>query len=187
MGFDPGGEGRINLFSLVAYLPDPLASFVDGLRQELVPSCNLRAHVTILPPRPLSVGVEAGAAQVRAGMRDLSPFEVQVRDVGMFAISSVVFLGLGGGFSKLCEIHDMLSVDGLLFKEPYPYHPHVTVAQQITPEQIPGVFELARRRWAQYPHRRSFLVDSVTFVQGTRTGAWIDLDDCPIRAVAAIP
>ena len=39
---------RINSFALVTYIPEPLAGFLDRLRQELVPNCFLRAHATIL-------------------------------------------------------------------------------------------------------------------------------------------
>lgn len=187
MSSNPREEGRINLFSLVAYIPDPLGSFLDKLRQELVPTCNLRAHVTVLPPRPIHVETATGCDLVRAGIRDFDRFDVEVKDVDMFSVSSVVYLGLGAGFSKLCRMHEALNVDGLQFSEPYPYHPHVTVAQQITPEQLPGVYELARRRWAEYPNKRSFPVDAVTFVQGTSFGSWIDLAECAIGAVASTP
>ena len=51
---DPAAWDRINSFALVSYIPEPLAGFLDRLRQELVPNCFLRAHVTILPPRPIS-------------------------------------------------------------------------------------------------------------------------------------
>jgi len=50
---DPAAWDRINSFALVSYIPEPLAGFLDRLRQELVPDCFLRAHVTILPPRPI--------------------------------------------------------------------------------------------------------------------------------------
>jgi len=178
------GEGRINLFSLVSYIPDPLGSFIDGLRQELVPSCRLRAHVTVLPPRPISVNIDEAYAQLRSALRDVAPFEVQLRDVEIFGVSSVIYFGIVGGFSKLCRMHEILNVEGLHFQEPYSFHPHVTLAQQITPEQIPAVYELARRRWAEYRGKRAFAVDSVTFVQGTEIGSWIDLAECPIRTPA---
>ena len=56
MAFGTGGAQRINLFALVVYIPDPLAGFLDDLRKELVANCLPRAHVTILPPRPLQAG-----------------------------------------------------------------------------------------------------------------------------------
>jgi len=36
---DPAAWDRINSFALVSYIPEPLAGFLDRLRQELVPNC----------------------------------------------------------------------------------------------------------------------------------------------------
>jgi 2'-5' RNA ligase len=183
----PDEEGRINLFSLVAYIPDPLGSFLDALRKELVPSCNLRAHVTVLPPRPIAVDIESACEQVRSSTRDLAPFEVRGGDVEIFSISSVVYLSVGAGFSKLCHMHESLNVNGLQFNEPYSFHPHITLAQQITPEQTGWLYEVARLRWAECRVERSFLVDHVTFVQGTCVGTWVDLAECAIGTGAHTP
>lgn len=183
----PDGGGRTNLFSLVAYIPDPLGSFLDRLRTELVPSCRLKAHVTVLPPRPIFDNVDAALDQLRSGLRDFSPFEVRATQVEMFSLTSVVYLCVGAGFAKLRRLHEVLNTGPLQFCEPYPYHPHITLAQQMAPEQVEGVFELARLRWAQCPFERSFTVESLAFVQGTCTGDWIDLVECPVGSVAAVP
>ena len=177
MAVVPGPAQRINLFSLVAYIPDPLGTFIDRLRQELVPECNLRAHVTILPPRPLIEPPEAAAAHVRSMLREFAPFEAHLNEVEIFTMSSVVHLALTTGFVELCRLHHALNNGPAQFCEPYPYHPHVTLAQQITPEQIPAVFELARYRWAEYPQSRCFSVEKATFVQATSANTWIDLED----------
>src|ERR1035438_9490908 len=62
MDFHPNGmlsqipaEERLNVFALVIYIHDPLGSFLDDLRRQLVPGCNPHAHVSVLPPRPLAV------------------------------------------------------------------------------------------------------------------------------------
>ena len=182
---DPGG--RINLFSLVAYIPDPLGGYMDQLRQELVPSCRLRAHVTVLPPRPISEEAGKAIEQLRSQLRDLVPFDVQAKDVDMFSMTSVVYVAVGAGFNKLRRMHDVLNSGALKFCEPYPYHPHLTLAQQMTPEQIGGVYETARIRWAQCPFERVFPGDVLTFVQGTAMGTWIDLAECPIGQPVATP
>ena len=48
-----GGEVAINSFALVSYFSGPLAEYLTRLRRELVPDCEARAHLTILPPRPI--------------------------------------------------------------------------------------------------------------------------------------
>ena len=61
-------EQTLSQFALVAYIPDPLGRFLDDLRVELTPDCKPRAHVTILPPRPLcddlSSTIQIGRAHV---------------------------------------------------------------------------------------------------------------------------
>lgn len=176
----PGEGNRVNLFALVTYIPDPLGSFIVRLRQELVPSCRLRTHVTILPPRPLFEKPELAWQEIQEGAREFSPFELRLGDIEMFSISSVVYLAVAEGIPELCRIHDRLNSNSLAFREPYPYHPHITVAQQLAPEQVAGVYELARRRWAEFREKRSFPLDRVTFVQGESLNSWIDLAECPI-------
>jgi len=179
MAFDPRPGERINLFSLVTYLPEPLAGFIDHLRQELVPGCNLRAHVTHLVPRPLR-DPDAANGHIRATLRRTQPFEIHLGDVDIFTISSVVYVAMTRGFQEMQSTHEALNAGQAAFDEPYPYHPHVTLAQQISPAQVPGVFEHAHYRWAEFAHRRAFLVDRAVFVQATNLNTWIDLEEHPL-------
>jgi hypothetical protein len=179
MACDPPAEERINLFSLVTYLPEPLAGFIDRLRQELVPGCSLRAHVTHLVPRPLR-DPQLASDHIRDILSRFRPFEVQLNDVEIFTLTSVVHVTLTKGFAEMQEIHEALNTGAAQFNEPFPYHPHITLAQQISPAQVPAVFELAHYRWAGCTYPRSFLVDRTTFVQGTRFNTWIDLEDHPL-------
>ncbi len=176
MASDPRQGERINLYSLVTYLPEPLAGFVDHLRAELVPGCNLRAHVTHLVPRPLQDPDQANE-HVRRTLRQTRPFEIQLGEVEIFTISSVVYVAVTRGFDQMLSAHEVLNSGPAAYDEPYPYHPHLTLAQQISPAQVPGVFEHAYYRWAACPHRRSFQVDRAVFVQATNLNTWIDLEE----------
>src|SRR5512147_518306 len=140
MAADPCSGARINLYSLVTYLPDPLGSFIDQLRGELVPGCSLRAHVTILPPRCLQDAAAAGK-QIGSTLELSEPFEVHLNEVEIFSNSNVVYLGLTHGLSRLEALHDALNMDAVFFKEPFEYHPHITLAQQIAEEQLHDVFQ----------------------------------------------
>lgn len=177
MAFDPCLGERINLFSLVTYLPQPLGCFIDQLRGELVPGCSLQAHVTILPPRPLREKPEVVWEHIRSTLRQFEPFEIQLNDVDIFPTSSVVHLALSRGFAQMQGLHGALNTGPAHFQEPFPFHPHVTLAQQITEEQLAAVFHLARYRWAEFRESRSFMVDKATFVQSTVYNTWIDLEE----------
>ncbi len=180
MASDPRLGERINLFSLVTYLPEPLGSFIDQLRGELVPGCSLRAHVTVLPPRPLSEPAEEAGAKIRSKLAEFEPFELRLGDVEIFTMSSVVYLALARGADEMRRLHDALNAAAAPFAEPFPFHPHVTLAQQISAEQVPDVFEHAHYRWAEFCHKRSFLVDHATFVQAINLYCWVDLEEYPL-------
>jgi 2'-5' RNA ligase len=179
MSSDPPLGSRINLFSLVTYLPEPLAEFIDHLRGELVPGCKLRAHVTHLVPRSLR-DPDAASEHIREVLSKIEPFELHLSDIGIFSMSSVVYISLTKGFERMQEVHAELNQGAAEYNEPYPYHPHITVAQQISPAQVPAVWEHAHYRWAEFAHRRAFLVDRAVFVQATNVQTWIDLEEHPL-------
>ena len=174
---DPIPWDRINSFALVSYIPEALAAFLDRLRQELVPNCFLRAHVTLLPPRPVSSPDQAWT-QIKNLAPLLKPFEVRLADVEVFPVSDVIYITLGSGSGELRRIHDALAVGALQYHEQFEYHPHVTLAQELKPDELDELVAVARARWADYKDSKSFCVEKAVFVQNTRRNAWIDLGEC---------
>jgi 2'-5' RNA ligase len=165
----------LDRFALVAYIPDPLGSFLDALRRELAPTCAPRAHVTILPPRPLGAPVESAVAELHAGIADMASFDIAAQGVALFKETSVIYLGLGAGNSEFHRIHGRLNRGLLEFHEPFSYHPHITLAQDLRPDEAARVFEEAERRWAEYAGARLFPVETITFVRNTAENGWVDL------------
>src|SRR5271157_2088842 len=131
MFVDPNGLGRINSYALVSYIPEPLAGFLDRLRRELVPNCFLSAHITILPPRPLSCSPEVAWNSIRSIAPHFSPFDVELAALEVFPISDVIYVEIGAGGDRLKEMHAVLNTDCLSCHENFPYHPHVTLAQEL--------------------------------------------------------
>lgn len=172
------GAEPINSFALVTYIPGQFGEFLDDLRRELVPACMPHAHVTILPPRPLSVAPEEAWSYMYPLIKDFSPFDVHTTAVDIFESTSVIFVGVGAGRTELRQMHDRLNRGPAGFAEPFPYHPHITLAQELDPDQVVEVFETAKRRWAEYRGERSFSADTVTFVQNTTRNKWLDLAHC---------
>jgi 2'-5' RNA ligase len=171
---DPIAWDRINSFALVSYIPEPLAGFLDCLRQELVPNCFLRAHVTVLPPRPIDAPEEAWRLIKHVAAR-FAPFELRMTDVEVFPVSDVIYVNVGKGSEPLRQMHDALTVDGLRFAEPFAYQPHVTLAQELKPDELDELVTVARARWAAFALEKSFRVEKIAFVQNTRRNEWIDL------------
>ena len=190
MGFDPNGmlsripaEQRLNVFALVIYIPDPLGRFLDDLRRDLVPGCNPHAHVSVLPPRPLAVDWQAAGEQVRVRAGNWAPFDIVLQRIRIFPVTNVIYLELGQGETEMFRIHAAMNSQALEFDEPFEYHPHITLAQEIPPGQAAAVNRRAQELWDGYPGPRSFRAERTAFVQNTLGNCWIDLAEFSLGAV----
>jgi len=182
MSSDPkGSPGRVpaeewlNVFALVSYIPPPLGEFLDQLRRELVPHDDPRAHVSLLPPRPLANQWRQAWAEVRQTLERHAPFEVELTGIRTFPVTDVIYLDVGAGASELCDIHAAINANSLAFEEPFAYHPHVTLAQDVAHRDVAEAIELAGRRWREFRGRRSFFAEQAVFVQNTVGDRWLDL------------
>jgi hypothetical protein len=93
-GGDKGKVQPVNCFALVAYLAEPLGSFVDWIRRDLEPgSLAPRPHLTILPPRQLAPGafVQEAKAQLASDLASVTADEVRLGDIEIFPSTSVVY------------------------------------------------------------------------------------------------
>jgi 2'-5' RNA ligase len=175
------GQGiSVNSFALVSYLPEPVAGFFDSLRQELVSGCHAKAHVTVLPPRPLACAPEEAWEMLKENLQDFSPFQLELGEIQVFPITQVVYVSVSQGYRELERMHTALNRGQLQFVEPFRYHPHLTLAQDLQPDEASQVFEIARRRWSEFAHPRDFTVDRLTFVQNTLENRWQDLAGCAL-------
>ncbi len=183
---DPLGTDRINSFSLVSYIPGRLGEFLTSLRQELVPGCVAQSHVTVLPPRPLFVESRAAEDELRERVAAFAPIRISIPGVDFFEQTAVIFADVEEGRDELLSMHNSLNTGCFYFKEPFPFHPHITLAQGITAEDLPRLYATAVRRWKEAALATLFVVDTLTFVQNTVENRWIDLAECALRGEAAV-
>ena len=178
------GQGmRINSFALVSYLPGPLAELLDEIRHDFAPESRAKAHITILPPRPLiefsgEASDHAAAEameQLRVRLQEFSPFKVDLGEIEIFEGTQVIYVSIQNGFAELERMHSALNTGRVAFQEPYPYHPHVTIAQELAREDVHNAAQFARWRWSEFKHSRSVWIDRLTFVQNTLENSWTDL------------
>ena len=170
----PLGE-RLNVFALVMYVPGALGEFLDNLRRELVPGCNPHAHVSVLPPRSLAVDWQIASDRARLLTETWPVFDVELAEIQIFPVTNVIYIELGAGASELRRMHAAISTGPLVFPEPFPYHPHITLAQELAHENVEAADELARRRWREFRGERHFRAERVAFVQNTTGNKWLDL------------
>src|SRR5580765_7528422 len=108
-----GRGGQLNSFALVSYLSDPLAEFLNRLRRDLVPECLARAHITILPPRPLGSSPEEAWQELRQGLQNFQPFRVELGEINVFPGFEAVYLSIKTGNQELERMHAALNAGRL--------------------------------------------------------------------------
>lgn len=181
----PPGKG-LNVFALVIYIPDPLGRFLDDLRRELVPGCNPHAHVSVLPPRPLSVEVSTAYEQARLAAEEFEPFEVEATGIEVFPLTNVIYINVGWGSEQFRSMHRMMNRDGLAYEEPFVYHPHITLAQELQPDEVESMLKFAKHRWAEFQGSRTFRAERAVFVQNTTDNCWVDLAGISLGSVPVV-
>ena len=164
----------VNSFAVVAYMDDPIARFVDNLRRELTPGCPHRAHITVLPPRPLWIPTDKAIDKAGQILSRFEPFELILGEVTAFEDTHVVKLSLRTGLSELRTLHDILNTGPFEQAEEYSYVPHITLSHDVTSEECAKHLALAHARWAKFSPPAVW-VDTLTFVQQTSSADWADL------------
>ena len=156
------------VYAVIAYVRSPVGIFVEELRRELHPAhTHADAHLTILPPRPLSGTEQQALELITEVAQSATRFEVTMGEVETFVpVTPTVFLRVARGAYRMRELRDKLSRDALRFEEPWPYIPHLTVAKMDTTEEATRLLEVARQRWQAYTGPRTVAIESMTFVKG---------------------
>jgi 2'-5' RNA ligase superfamily len=172
----PAEANRPDLYALVIYLPDPLGSFLDRLRLELAPGCNPHAHVSVLPPRHLPAAGEHALEQGRQTLAGFPPFEVGLGDIDVFPVTEVVYIRVEGGAAQLGRMHAALNRGHFQSEEPFAYHPHVTLAQEMDPAEVERLRRHAIQSWRAFRGPRSFRAEQAVFVKNISDNLWTDLE-----------
>lgn len=171
------GYGATTQYALVSYIPDPLGSFLSELRTDLIQGCRLQSHVTILPPRVLSSPVGALIADLKKRTTSADSFEITLGEVEIFPVTNVIYISLGQGKQQVEAMHTHLSGGPFSYKEPFPFHPHATLAQEIPEDSLSEVFTTACMRWANWKGPRRFFVDNLVFVRNVNMRGWETLSE----------
>ncbi len=171
--------------ALVSYINDPLGSFLDSLCRELVPGAKPHAHISILPPRPLSCEPTCASQEIARLTEEFQPFDVTLGDVEVFPVSHVIYVSIAHGHEHLRRLHSVLNHGQAQYRECFPYHPHVTLAQELSLEAVPGKLELARKRWRGSEHDHVVHINTLSFVQNLNSD-WVDLQELPLGNASAV-
>jgi 2'-5' RNA ligase len=150
--------GPLVTLGVAIAIPQPHATTLTKWRRHVGdPAADLVfPHVTLLPPTPVS----------ESALRDIDehltraaaarpPFTMHLSGTGTFRPTSpVVFVQIATGVGD-CELLERAIRTGPLARElDFPYHPHVTVAQDITDEQLDDAYDGLSGFVARFPVER---------------------------------
>jgi 2'-5' RNA ligase len=138
-----GGTTRIGV---AIDIPEPWGSALTRRRAEAgdPQAAYTPAHVTLLGPTEVHTellpSVEKQLEEIASAQQ---PFSIHLRGTGTFRpITDVVFVTLDVGISECKLIAGAIAAaEGVHRDSRFPYHPHVTVAQDVPAEALDAVFE----------------------------------------------
>jgi 2'-5' RNA ligase len=102
------------------------------------------AHVTLLGPTEVATeALPAVEKHLEAVAAAQQPFTIHLRGTGTFRpITEVVFVTLAAGISECELLAGAIAASGDVNRDSrFPYHPHVTVAQDVPAAALDAVFE----------------------------------------------
>ncbi|MFY1700367.1 MULTISPECIES: 2'-5' RNA ligase family protein [Micromonospora] len=160
-------------------IPEPWGALLTRRRAEAgdPQAADIPAHVTLLGPTEIPVtalpAVESHLSSVAAAHL---PFTLHLRGTGTFRpVTQVVFVAVAAGISE-CELLAAAigSASELHREARFPYHPHVTVAQDVAPEALDQAYEDLADFSAM------FEVDSFTLFSHSGQARWQPRRDFPL-------
>jgi 2'-5' RNA ligase len=164
---DPGGQ--VGQVGVVIGIPEPMAtelqnwraSFGDPLAAVIPP------HITLVTTTPVS-DWDAASEHVRRVARTQAPFTVGMRGTGTFRpVSPVVYVNVSEGFESCVRLHRRLQSGPLARDLEFAFHPHVTVAHDLSEAGL----DSAEQQLADYA--ATFTVAGMGLYEHDPAGLWI--------------
>jgi 2'-5' RNA ligase len=175
-----GMHDDLRTIGVAIAIPEPHGPELQGWRRSFGdPMADaIPPHITLLPP------TEVGADELRDITKHLaavatssSPFDVHLRGTATFRpVSPVVFVALARGISH-CEVLSKAVRTGPLTVDlHFPYHPHVTVAHNVSDAALDRAFaELS-------DYEVAFEVPAFGLYEHRPDGVWVQQETFPLGA-----
>ena len=160
---------------VVITIPEPHASVLSGWRRRVGDKLgeNIPPHVTLLPPTPIDRDeLPAVRNHLEKAAEAATAFPMHLFGTGTFRpMSPVVFIGVARGIAD-CELLEQSIRSGPLVRDlDFTYHPHVTVAQDVSDEQLDAAYEGLSSFVAR------FQVEHFSLFERAADGSWNGQED----------
>lgn len=148
-------------FALVTYIPEPLGSFLQSVRNDLPGDEKPQAHITLLPPRPLRAEMEKVSLEAQSILSRFQVFSVTLSGVKLFPETNILYLEIGSGNEALHALHDALDTGLIAHEESFDFLPHLTISGPIPQNNAAKVRAQATRAWEKHSGKTTFEVSEV--------------------------
>jgi 2'-5' RNA ligase/GNAT superfamily N-acetyltransferase len=176
---------RVRL-GVVLLVPPPVAAEIDGLRRAVGDGAlgTVAPHVTLVPPVNVRDERLLDAVDVlRSAAAAHRPLTLRLGPVATFAPASpVLHLAVDDGDDgrRLAALRDAVFVEPLHRKVDWPFVPHVTLADEASPER------LAAAMVALADYRAEITVDHVHLMQEQPDHAWAPIADAELGTAPVV-
>ncbi|HEY6710276.1 MAG TPA: 2'-5' RNA ligase family protein [Actinomycetota bacterium] len=168
---------------VVARLPEPLGIHVQAWRRALGDPAaeRIAPHLTLVPPQTVAErDLDRAVALVERAAEAAVPFLVELAGAATFLPASpVAYLVVREGGPAL-EALEAALLESPLDRRTHPFHPHVTVAQDLPPDRI----EAAAAELAGF--RAAFPVPDLAVLREEPDKAWRPMATVPVGASTAV-
>jgi 2'-5' RNA ligase len=126
-------------------IPEPWATELQDYRTNVgdAMAATIPTHITLLPPTEVTdEELEVVEGHLAAAASEVAAFEVHLRGTGTFRpVSPVVFVTVVEGISQCEQLAEAVRRGPLEVDLAFPYHPHVTIAHDVTDAQLDQAFD----------------------------------------------
>lgn len=137
-------DGGSRTLGVTIELPAQVRGDIDAARANYgAHADDWAAHVTILAPIEADDAVmDAVADHLQRVAERTAPFRMVLRGTGTFRpVSPVVFIAVAEGISACEQLEAAVRSGDLGVEARFPYHPHVTLAHDVSGEELDRAFE----------------------------------------------
>ncbi|WP_342022398.1 2'-5' RNA ligase family protein [Arthrobacter citreus] len=162
---------------IVIGVPEPMATELRRARASFGDpmAAVIPAHITLVTTTETD-DWEATAKHVRRVAASHAPFDVSLRGTATFRpVSPVVYLQLDEGYDECTALHKEMQSGPLARDLPFPYHPHVTVAHDVSEAGMDNAMHTLRHYEAR------FTVNTIGLFEHDATGLWKPREEVVLR------
>lgn len=143
----PSAANGFTTIGVAIEVPEPWATELHEFRMSVGDphALGVPTHITLLPPTEVPRDLRMIETHLEQAAKAQGPFGVHLRGTGTFRpVSPVVFVTVAEGIAQCETLAEAVLSGPLGIDLDFPYHPHVTVAHQVSDDKLDRAFtELA--------------------------------------------